>query len=510
MVDYSIFGNFRRNIIQTLVCLLLLSVSVSAQRNGDVLAFQGFEEPNDMSVKALALGGTFTAENGNLGSIFYNPAGLATIDKFQISLTASYSSRMWRDNQIWYPGGDYQLLPHYMENLYTPPAEFNGIWSDSLGGPGGGWNPDDIRSPVSGADPFSAEAADAETTINTFAFDQISIAYPFNISGINIIAAAALNANYNPVDYDWNGDHLDPHWGTSEDISQYAPEDSIVRSDWDVYTRQRSNGIKSLKGALAFKLYESFQIGAGFTSLFGSTDDIIALQRIGYYQFVQAGDNWSFTYENRQAVRSGTSEISSLMFNMGGLVVFKNLSFGFNFNLPHTVTRDWKYNDVITTDTSSQSFNSSGKDEMKVPLSFDLGLKFLVKKNLSLYADLKYKPYEKAEFSSTSPIDSTNFPVWTNQYTFSGGVEFRPTDDLSLMAGYRTQTATFVGYGNATRDKGSPIDSYTFGASYNLPYGEIAVTYEYRTLKYYDVYFSSRNYTLVSTSNLLFGYTLSI
>ena len=380
MVAYSIFRNFHKNKILTIVYLLLLSASVNAQRNGDVLAFQGFEEPNDMSVKALALGGAFTAENGNLGSIFFNPAGLAKIDKFQISLSASYSSRMWRDNQIWYPGGDYQLLPHYMENLYTPPPEFSGIWSDSLGGPTGGWNPDDIRSPVTGADPYSAEAADAENTINKFAFDQISIAYPFKISGINIIAAASFNANYNPVDYDWNGDHLDPHWGTSEDLSALAPEDSIVRSDWDVYTRQRSNGIKSLKGALAFKLYESIQIGVGFTSMFGSTDDIITLQRIGYYQFVQAGDNWSFTYENRKAVRSGTSEISSLMFNIGGLVVFKNLNFGFNFNLPHTISRDWKYTDVITTDTGSQSVISSGKDEMKVPLSFNLGLKFLGKK----------------------------------------------------------------------------------------------------------------------------------
>ena len=71
-----------------------------------------------------------------------------------------------------------------------------------------------------------------------------------------------------------------------------------------------------------------------FTSIFGSTDDILTLQRIGYYQFVQADDNWSFTYENRKEVRSGTSDFSSLMFNIGGLVVFDNLSFGFNFNYP--------------------------------------------------------------------------------------------------------------------------------------------------------------------------------
>jgi len=78
------------------------------------------------------------------------------------------------------------------------------------------------------------------------------------------------------------------------------------------------------------------------------------------------------------------------------------------------------------------------------------------------------------------------------------------------MAGYRNTTATFVGYGNALRDEGAPIDSYTIGATYQLPYGEIAVSYKYSLLKYYDVYFSSRNYTQVTNNNLLIGYTLSL
>jgi len=510
MTAYLVIRNFRENIIRAMVSLLLISACVYAQRNGDVLAFQGLEEPNDMNVKALALGGAYTAAEGDLGSLFYNPAGLAKINKLQISLSAAYSSRMWRDNQIWYAGGDYQMLPHYMENLYTLPPELSGIWSDSLGGPNGGWNPDDIRSPVTGADPYSAKAADAEKTISKSAFNQIAVAYPFQLSGKKFTAAASFNANYNPVDYDWNGDHLDPHWGSSEDFSELAPADSIVRSNWDIYTRNRSNGIKNIEGALAFELNEAIQIGVGFSSLFGSTDDNITLNRIGYYQFVQADDIWSFTYENRKTVRSGTSEFSSLMFNLGGLITLKNLNIGFNFDLPHTITRDWDYSDVTTSDAGSQTFNSSGTDEMKVPLSYNLGLKFLARKNFSIYADLTRKPYKKAEFSSTAAVDSANFPVWTSQYTFSGGLEFKLTDELMVMCGYRNQTATFVGYGNAIRDKGAPIDSYTLGANYKLPYGEVALSYESRKLKYYDVYFSSRNYTLVTTSNLLIGYTLSL
>lgn len=402
------------------------------------------------------------------------------------------------------------MLAEYMENLYTPPAEFNGIWSDSLGNPFGlSWDASQVLNPVIGADPYSKEAADAENTINKFAFSQISIAFPFELSGMKFTAAAALNLNYNPVDYDWNGDHIDPHWGTSYDFSQLVPEDSIVRSNWDVYTRERSAGIKNIKGALSFELNKTIQLGIGFTTLFGSTDDNITLNRIGYFQFVQTGESWSFSYENRKAVRSGTSDYSAFMFNLGGLVSFKNLNIGFNIDLPYTVTRDWSYTDVVTTDAGTTSSSISGSDKMKLPLCFNLGLKFMPSKKLSIYADLASKPYSKNEFESTAAIDSTNMPVWTNQYTFSGGLEYKFTDELTMMAGYRNRTATFVGYGNAVRDQGAPVDSYTLGASYELPVGQVTLAYEYRKLKYYDVYFTSRNYTQVSSDNFMIGYNIS-
>jgi long-subunit fatty acid transport protein len=510
MAAYPKFRNMRKNMIVTFISLLFLSVNLFAQRNGDVLSFQGLDEPNDINPKALALGGAFTAASGELGSIFYNPAGLAKISKLQISVSAAYSSRLWRDNQIWLAGGSYKMLPQYMENLYTPPAEFNGIWSDSLGSPFGlSWDPSQVRNPVIGVDPYSKEAADAENSINKFAFSQIAIAFPFQISELKFTAAAALNLNYNPVDYDWNGDHLDPHWGTSFDFSQLAPKDSIVRANWDIYTRERSNGIKNLKGALAFEFTKNIQIGVGFTSMFGSTDDNITLNRIGYFQFVQTGDIWSFSYENRKAVRSGTSTFSSFMFNVGGIIAFRNLDIGFNVDMPYTITRDWDYTDVVANNAGTISTKASGTDKMKVPLCFNIGLKFMPLKNFSIYADLASKPYSKNEFESTAALDTANTPVWTNQYTFAGGLEYRFNEDLTLMAGYRNRTATFVGYGNAVRNQGAPVDSYTLGASYVLPVGQVTIAYEYRKLKYYDVYFTSRNYTLVSTDNIILGYTFS-
>jgi hypothetical protein len=512
MVAYSKFRNLFQSILKIFFCISIFSINIYAQRNGDILAFQGLDEPNDLSAKALALGRAFTAATGDLGSIFYNPAGLAKINKLQISASVSYNSRMWRDNQIWYPGGSYSLLPEYMENLYTPPARFNGIWSDSLGNPFGlSWDPADFRNPVEGADSYSAEAADAETTINKFGLSQLAVAYPVQLFDKNFVVAAAYNANYNPVDYDWNGDHLDPHWGTSFDFTQLALQDSIVRSNWDIYTRQRSKGIQTFQSALAFQFTETIQLGIGLTSMFGSTDDNLTLNRIGYYQFVQTGTMWSFTYDTLLNVTSGTSKFSSFMFNIGGMLTFDNLNIGFNINLPYTITREWNYNNTIATNKGTTSSVITGIDKMKIPICYNVGIKFMPSKNLSIYTDLTSKPYSKAKFeSTTNNQNDSNFPVWVNQYTIAAGIEYRLQDDISLLIGYSTRTTGFVPYGVAIRDAGFPINSYTAGLSYNLFMGRIDFAYELRNLKYYDTFYSSRNYTLVTSSNFLIGYTFSL
>lgn len=494
------------------ICFLLPALNSYAQRNGDSFAFQGFGEPNDLSVKALAGGGAYTASSGQLDALFYNPAGLAGITNLQVSISAAMRSRSWRDNQVWYPGGSYLLIPQYMENLYTPPEEFNGIWSDSLGNPFGlSWDPADFKIPVQGADPYSEEAADFENTISNFGLNNIAAAYPFQVLDHNVVVSAAYSFSYGSVDYDWNGDHLDPHWGSSVSLADLAPADSVVRVNWDVYTRERSLGTSTIKGGVGVKLSDMFEVGAGVTALFGSTDDVMRLDRIGYFNFIQAGENWSFSYEDYNQITSGTSDFSGTGFNVGGIITFDNLSLGFNLQLPYTIERNWNYNQV-TTETGDQTTKPiNGIDKMKIPFGYNLGVKFKPSKSLSIQVDYELKPYSEAEFETTSELqDDPNRPVWKDQHTISAGVEFKVIDNLSLLAGYRSRTAAFIPYGVAIRDEGFPAESYTAGLSYQIFIGSLDLAYEFRSLKYYDVYFSSRNYTKVTSNNLLVGYTISL
>ncbi|MBU2491681.1 MAG: outer membrane protein transport protein [Bacteroidetes bacterium] len=496
----------------SVISFLLLTISIQAQRNGDSFSFQGFDEPNDLSVRALAGGGAYTATSGNLDALFYNPAGLAGIKKLQISISAASRSKSWQDNQIWYPGGSYLLLPQYMENLYTPPKEFNGIWSDSLGSPLGlSWNPADFRQPVTGEDPYSEEAADFENTISNFGLNNIAVAYPFQLLNKNVVVSAAYSFSYGSVDFDWNGDHLDPHWGTSISLEGAAPQDSIVRSNWDVYTRERSLGTSTIKGGVGIQLSDLFELGVGITTIMGSTDDVMRLDRIGYFKFIQGGDNWSFSYENRSQIIKGTSDFSATAFNTGGIITFDNLSLGINLQLPYTIERDWSYNRVTNSAEGTTTEPIKGTDKMKIPLGYNLGIKFKPLKTLSVQFDYEHKPYGSSELTTTVGYENdSSQPVWQDQKTISAGVEFKVADNLSLLAGYRSRTAAFITYGAAIRNEGFPIESYTVGLSYQILIGTLDLAYEIRSLKYYDVYFTSRNYTMVTSSNLLVGYTISL
>jgi opacity protein-like surface antigen len=399
-----------------------------------------------------------------------------------------------------------------MENLYTPPEEFNGIWSDSLGNPFGlSWDPADFRTPVTGADPYSEEASDNENTISNVGLNNIAAAYPFQVFDYNVVVSAAYSFSYGSADYDWNGDHLDPHWGTSVSLEDAAPQDSTVRANWDVYTRERSTGTNTIKGGLGVELSEMFQVGVGVTAFMGSTDDDMVLDRIGYFNFIQAGDIWSFSYEDYSQITSGTSDFSATAFNVGGMITFKNLNLGFNLQLPYTIERNWNYNRVTTLAGDRTTEPIQGIDKMKMPLGYNLGIKFKPSESLSIQVDYELKPYSSAEFETTSELqDDPNRPVWKDQHTISAGVEFKVIENLSLLAGYRSRTTAFIPYGVANRDKGFPVESYTAGLSYQIFIGSLDLAYEFRSLKYYDVYFTSRNYTKVTSNNFLVGYTISL
>ncbi len=504
-------------IVTLLFATVIMPITAFTQHVGDNLLYQGLAEQNSVSAKAAAYGNAFTSRTGDLSSLFFNSAGLVDIKSFQISFSAATQGKMWRDNQQWYAGTAYRNVPLYLDGLWEPDPAWDGIWSDSLmqvrydslGNPvGTAWDVTTIKDPVYGKDVYSKERADNEYTSDKFSFDNIALAVPFQLVGKQWVAAGSYHKRYDVHDYDWNGTHLNPTWHTSE-ITIAAPGDT-TRTDWSVYTRERTGGVYSINGALAMELNKYIQLGIGFNRFAGETDDKLMLDRVGYFLTEHQGENWAFSHESHLSKTTGMSKFSSLQFNIGSIIKLDNFNFGFNVKLPYTVEREWNYATVITTTRGSTSYDSSGVDKVDIPATYNFGLTFKPYNKLTLSLDFEKTNYSKTTYNldETFQDSLTLYTKWVDQFSLGFGVEYNLTKFLTVLAGYQSRTTPFIPYGVAIKDRGPSGETYSIGFSLNALWGRFDVSYNYYHLKYYDAFFTNNNYTLQSLKKLSFGYTI--
>jgi len=532
--------NSRRYFLNKLMLswvLLSLPASVQtvlAQHNGDPLLFQGLSDRNSVGVKASGYGNAYVSRSNDLNSIFYNAAGLADIQSIQVSVSSQYRNYLIRDNQYFTPtptisSGGYTGINLYLGHILIPDPAWNNIWSDSLrtiwydslGHPIGKnwWDPSKLVTLPQDQSDYSEDAAANQKKKSTYAFDHIAIAVPFEFWGRRFVAAASYSRQYDDYNYDWNGAYLDPHWGmVAGDVGavQDTIKNDIVRSNWSVFTRERSGGVYSFTGALAFKLDDHFQIGVKFNYLLGQTDDLQDLNRIGYFRFKNGIGNssWSFSYDTNDSLITGSSKFYGTAFNIGATYASKSFSFGLNVQLPYRLERDWSYSTQVSTLDSSgrpsvASSTSTGRDYVSLPAIYTAGITVSMETGFTLSFDYRYNPLRSATYSLNSIPDSlfTKYQKWVDQTTLRFGLEYAIDENVSFLAGYQTQGAPFVGYAVADKDQGAPIDTYSCGLSVSAFHGRFDVSYSYSQLKYYDVYMTSRNFTLERSQTILVGYT---
>ncbi len=517
----------------TVISFGLFHGNMLAQHNGDPLLFQGMESQRSTGVKGSAYGNAFISRSNDLNSIFYNAAGLADISSIQVSVASHYTDYLVRDNQYFVPAtansGGYTALNLYLSHVLIPDPAWNNIWSDSLrtiyydslGNPIGTnwWDPNKLLNPPKDQSDYSEEAAANQKKKNISAFDHVAIAVPFELIGRQFVAAASYNRQFSDYSYDWNGANFNPHWGmVAGDVG--AVNDTvagdIVRSNWSVFTRERTGGVYAVTGALAFKLNERIQIGAKFNYLMGETDDLQNLQRIGYFRFKNGIGNssWSFSYSTNDSLIKGTSKISGMSFNIGALYNTKNFNLGLNVQLPYRIERQWSYSTQVSTlDTNNNPTTASsataGSDYVTLPAVITGGITVKNDHGLTLSLEYEYNPLSSATYELHSMPDSlfTRYQKWVDQISYRFGIEYQINDYISLLGGYQVQGAPFIGYAVADKDQGAPIDTYSGGLSLNILHGRFDISYTYSQLKYYDVYMSNRNFTLERSQTVLFGYT---
>jgi hypothetical protein len=517
-----------------LISLFMPDQIALAQHNGDPLLFQGLNDEHSVGVKASAYGNAFVSRSNDLNSIFYNAAGLANIPSIQVSVSSQYRNYLIRDNQYFTPtptlsSGGYTGINLYLGHILIPDPAWNNIWSDSLrtiwydslGNPIGKnwWDPSKILTLPQDQSDYSADAAANQKQKSSYAFDHVAVAVPFEFMERSFVAAASYSRQSDDYNYDWNGAYLSPHWGmVAGDVGavQDTLKNDILKSNWSVFTRERSGGVYSVTGALAFKLDDHIQLGAKFNYLMGQTDDLQDLQRIGYFRFKNGTGNssWSFSYDTNDSLTTGSSKFSGISFNIGAMYVSKNFSIGLNVQLPYRIERDWSYSTQVTTLDSLKrpsvvASTSSGRDDVSLPAVYTAGITVRTENGFTLSFDYRYNPLRSATYSLSSISDSlfTKYQQWVDQTTLRFGVEYTISENISLLGGYQAQGAPFVGYAVADKDQGAPIDTYSCGVSVNALHGRFDVSYTYSQLKYYDVYMTSRNFTLERSQAVLLGYT---
>jgi len=495
----------------SLMFLLIGVSSLSGQHRGDYFTFQGLTNFNDNGVKATAMGGAVTALSGDISLMFYNPAGISGINGIQITASANYSTNSWRENQNYRPNRLFVTLPFYLEGLYIPNPEQDGMYDHERL-----WTEEYLidssyilNEPVLGLDPYSKEAADWEESESKFAFNNIAVAVPLEFSGEEFTISAAYNNILNIEDFDRNGTYLDPHIGYFEyggDIGRVDGVDTLVMN-WSNFYRKTSGNMDNIALAVSYKAADILNIGIGMNLSWGTSEDLLYLERIGTFHLMD-DQRFKYWYSDVYDEVKGTSNYSTTRFNIGFQLDLDQLKFGLKIDLPYTLQKDWDYTFTYTDSISQDISLSKGSDKLNIPAIFNFGVAFAPVDNFLFSIDYEYAPYSKAttEFENSD----TNFRELPDRHSYRVGVEYSPIELISLMIGYRDVPSLFIPDGAAIKTSGPSAKSYTCGLSFNTDYGQLNFAYEMRTLRYYDAYYSNTNYNTNEFTNFLFGYTIEL
>lgn len=488
-------------VIMTLM-IAAASTDTFAQHRGDNLSFQGLTYKENFDARSSAMAGALTAVAGDISSLFYNTAGLARIDKFQISVNAGQYNRHWRENQNYYADRQFTTLPFYLEGLYIPLPENSGRWDYELYKDTTGYL---LNEPELGLDPYDEKAAQWKNNLDDFGLKNISVAFPFSLGERKIVVAASYYRN-SINDFDRNQTFLSPmvtSYDYETDFKRIVNGVDTLNVKWSRFLRQRTGTMNNIIAGISNELFKNVMIGVGVKIQNGESDDYLSLARYGDLHLINQ-QRFKFYFVDANKIVSGTSKYSSTAFNVGAMVELNKLKLGVKVDLPYTISREWNYSTVETGETNS-SINASMKDEAEMPAVYNFGASFQPVDDLLISFNYEYAPYSKAKFKFAAP--DTTFRQWVDQTTIAFGLEYKMFDFLSVLGGYRSVPEVFIPDGAAIKDRGPLTDSYNIGLSIYTFLGRVDLAYEYRRMKYYDSYYSNANYNFESNSSMVVGFT---
>lgn len=489
------------------VILLGLNCELFSQHRGDNLSFQGLNEINGTGVKSAAMGGADITNLGDLSSIFSNPAGLAGIKNYKISITANNFEKKWWENQDYRPDRQFVTLPFYLDGLYVPNPENNGKWDyDAFF--------DDstyiVNDPKLGLDPYSEAASVWKKSKSGSILNNVALAIPINIADYSFVLSGAYSQQNNILDYDRNNTYLDPNIGSTAYgplVTRVTSAGDSVRVNWYDYTRAKNGEIKQITIALSSQITDYLNIGLSTNILSGESDDFYSLNKVGYFDLLGGPNSFKFSYDTLNTTITGASKYSGVNLGIGAIVQLNRINIGIKINTPYNLKKEWNYETTIANPDSSSLKNLSGTDVLEIPLTYAIGISFKPVDAVRIAFDLEKANYSKAEFNLANP--DTTLKSWANQTIIRMGAEYNVYDFITLLVGYKIKSELFIPDGAAIKDKGPNAITYSLGLSLNFDFGRFDFAYTMRKMHYFDSYFSNTNYNTQTYENMLLGYTFT-
>ncbi len=245
--------------------------------------------------------------------------------------------------------------------------------------------------------------------------------------------------------------------------------------------------------------------GGSATILTGSSDDVERRVERGHLNI--ATNNKSTATEFMldtvyyQLTKVGTSSYSGAAFNAGLMFQQDRFSIGVSIKPPYTLTRNWE-RDVTSLDTTrksfpvridsltSRSYHESGKEDLRFPLAYTLGIVVTPTDEWTIAFDYDMRNLADVEYRDGDTVSNP----WVNKLaSLRFGAEFRPSKVLALRGGYREDIQAFSPDGSGVIGEPARGGVYSLGAG--LTFGNILIdlAYEYSLLKYQDIYQSNVN-----------------
>lgn len=489
-----------------LIVACLIPSMMTAQNRGNAPGFQGMDDVSIPSARVSAIGGAFTAMNGDVNALYFNPAGLSGISGLQVALNMHSQNRSWRENQEYRPNRRFVTLPFYLEKLYIPDPANNGRWDHEVFFEGLLDTAYIVSLPDTGQEPYSTEAADWKHDVSKSGISDITFAVPLTLGNTNLTFAAGIKPSTPIQDYDRNETWLDPHIAYIEyDMIPQLDGSDTVRMHWYDFERSRTGTAMNIFAAMSADILPWLSAGAGFEYYSSETEDRLSKHKIGYFDLFYE-NQFMYSYDTLDIQYDGTSTFSFLKTNVGLLIKRDHLSVGLNVSLPYSINRDFSYEKSVTDTLGTTTRSLSGTESVEIPAGFALGVVLKPAEKFLMTLDWTLTPYSNAEWSWDETLEGEQ-REWANQKSLRFGMEFTPLTYLTFRGGYRADSQVFIPDGAARIDWGPDRITWSLGAGLNAGrFGTLNASVLFSTLKYYDQYFSNINYVTDESTRWVIGY----